>query len=288
MPNHIKYSLLLVLVILIGCKDDDTSLTANASLKGNIVGYVITYDSTGSNTDKSGVKISIDGTKYSAISDTSGRWEMKDVPPGTYNISFTKDSYAMQKNIVYRFVGNGTDYLGYSVLFQIAKRNASLVLKSFQNYDQVRFDSIGRPIDTTVLPFYAANFTCRLFRNDSAESLKGNTLILFGKTENISPLDPSSYLFSIDNPYYIDNNTALDANGYSFYIYREKLLNSGFKSGDKIYCQAFVSNIKEWGWGYTPSSSEVLTPSYFDIATAKQIYTCFGDNHSEVKSFILP
>src|ERR1051325_6030649 len=100
MNYSLKSSILLSLLFLVGCGN-----SINPQLTGTMVGYVVAIDSTGSSHDNSGVKISIDGTSYSTLSDSKGRWQLDNVIPGTYNISFTKENYAMEKMIAYRFVG---------------------------------------------------------------------------------------------------------------------------------------------------------------------------------------
>lgn len=235
-----------------------------------MVGYVIAMDSTGKNEDHSGVRISIDGTSYSTVSDSKGRWELHDVLPGTYNISFTKDKFAMEKIIAYRFVGNGTDYLFSQKIYQIMWTRATLVLRPFDS---------GKAI-----------FSCRLFRQDSSQSLGGAAMLLIGKNQFLSPEKPESFSYELDNfSDIIVKGIIPDINiGYSFQIDSSYLYQLGFHSNDTIYSEAFASNLA------ILLDYDILTykytygPSYIDIATNKRIFTGFGYNHSEVKSFILP
>jgi hypothetical protein len=294
MQTFIKSCALFALIFFYGCKSNSTS----PGVVGNMVGYVIAHDTTSTSgyidsLPNSGIRVSIDGTNYSAITDKDGRWGMDNIPPGTYNISFTKDSYAIEKMIAYRFSGNGTDFLFSTDIYQIAKRNASLVLRPFTDFykDTTVIDSAGShtigKLDTIIVHFGNAAFSCRIFRNTSDESLEGNTIILFGKSKNLNPMDPATYIFSSDNSlYFILSGDPPAADGYPFSIYRQDLLNAGFQSGDNIFCEAFISNIARSGYNF--SANSILVPSYYDIPSNKQIYTCFGNNHSEVKSFILP
>ncbi len=264
MRNFIKTGALLALVIFCGCKSTSSpSPTSGNSINGNMVGYVAAYDSTGSKTDNSGVKISIDGTSYSSLSDSKGRWELDNVVPGTYNISYTKDGYAMEKIIAYRFVGNGTDYLFSQDIYQSLRTHASLVIRPFSNGTAV--------------------FSCRIFRNNTSESLSGLALLLFAKDSSFSPIEPNSYLYSEDN-HGLSNDTL---RGYDFRINSSDLNAAGYKSGDNIYCVGYASNVNVWLWDIQKQQS-TLVPSYFDIASGKLIYTAFGNNHSEVRSFVLP
>jgi hypothetical protein len=261
MQNIFKLPLFFALLFLTGCGE-----SINSQLAGTMVGYVVAIDSTGGSHENSDVRISIDGTNYSTLSDSKGRWQLDNVVPGTYNISFTKDGYAMQKMIAYRFVGNGTDYLYTQTIYEILKTNVSLVIRPFENG--------------------AATFSCRVFRNNPSESLGGAVILLLGENPPFSSEEPDSYLLEYEN---FDSYYSFDAiRGYSFSIDSLALSKVGFHSQDKIYCEAFASNLsilQEWD---PIPNIHIYGPSYIDIPTGKRVYTGFGNNKSEVKSFILP
>jgi hypothetical protein len=266
MQNIFKSSFFLGLLLLVGCGE-----SINSQLTGTMVGYVVAIDSIGSSHDNSGVKISIDGTDYSTVSDNKGRWELHNVIPGTYNISLAKEKYAMEKMIAYKFVGNGTDYLDTSKIYQMMWTRTVLVI---------------RPFDSGI-----ATFSCRLSRQDSTQSLNGAVMLLFGKEKCcLSPENPDSYSYELDNYYQVvRGGIAADRFiGYSFLIDTSNLIKSGFHSKDTIYCEAFGSNLVVIQHYDILADEFTFGPSYFDIETAKSIYTGFGNNHSEVKSFILP
>jgi len=261
MRNLIITCFLVIILFCCGCKDSTTS----PGIDGTMIGYVVAHDTVGPS-NNSGVKISLEGTNYSTLSDSSGRWEMTNIPPGTYTIAFTKDNYATEKTIAYKFAGNGTDFLYTQNIYAILWMKTTLVI---------------RPFDNDV-----ATFSSRIFRNDPLESLPGTVMLLFGKDSLLSPLNSNSYFYRIDNLYQSvppDSTT-----GYSFsFSVKYELLTAGFKHGDKIFCEAFPSNLKVYLQDPV-TSYQVLGPSYIDINTYKRIYTGFGNNHSEVKSFILP
>src|SRR5579872_5351603 len=210
-------------VILISCgtKTNEIINTYTSAEPGTMIGYVVIHDSTGQNTDNSGVKISIDGTNYSTLSDSIGKWELDNVIPGTYNISFTKDTYATEKTIAYRFVGNGKDFLFTQNIYQMIWTRVSFVIRAFDS---------GKAV-----------FSCRIFRNDSTKSLGGTVMLLFGKQPSLSPETPASYLYETDNYHYqYQGNIPDNTTGYSFTIDSSVLVKAGFQPNESIYCEAFV------------------------------------------------
>ena len=282
--------------------------STNAVGSGSMAGYVLVVDSNSigqsgiigaATLNNSGAIVSIDGTSFSTLTDSTGRWDLKNVPAGTYNISFAKNGYALRKRIAYHFVGNGSDYLGHDTIYQIAKRNTTLTLRAFADWtdnnnlvdtnitDSLGFQHTVQIKEPKFYPNEIAQLSSRVFENDPNESVGSLVIILFGRTQQLSPTDPNSYEYVVDNTGSIET---IDPNGYSLYPRRSQLLRAGFNSNDQIFCQAFASNIyflitQGGGWS---SSNVVLTFSYTDIITGRQVYTTFGNNHSEVKSFILP
>lgn len=85
-----------------------------ARLTGNIRGLVGLHSECGIATDHSGVAVKIEGTSFSAVTDAAGRWEVKGIEAGIYNIDYSKPGYHPYKRESFQFVGGGTAYVsGY-------------------------------------------------------------------------------------------------------------------------------------------------------------------------------
>jgi hypothetical protein len=283
--KFISFPLSLAFVIFAGilssgCKDSSTSVGTS----GNISGFVTVLDTFFHGmTDNSGVTVSLEGTAFKTVSDASGKWNLSNVAPGTYTLTFSKDNYATRKDQNFQFTGNGTFYynLGYSTsMYPIPNLFPNIVLRPFQDYAQITFrtdtiiylDSSHRfpthieLYDTLIMPMDFAVFSSRSQYLYNQQSVYG--IVFFAKTPNIDPGNASSFLLSINS------NTNADTAGITnFGVHRSDLLRSGFSSGDNIYCSAyaFYSLI-----------------SWIDPATNKKIYTSLSSHHSDVVSFIIP
>ena len=99
-----------VLIFLLGCKKSEEGIF----LKGNIVGFVHLTDENGKVVeDKSGVNVSIEGLTNSANTNEIGRFELTNVPAGTYNLIYSKTGYGIQKIFSFQFIGGNIPALLY-------------------------------------------------------------------------------------------------------------------------------------------------------------------------------
>ncbi|MFM8914197.1 MAG: carboxypeptidase-like regulatory domain-containing protein [Flammeovirgaceae bacterium] len=91
---------LIVAIVAFGCKKDDELPT------GSIIGFVNLYSKSGSALDDfSGANVSIDNTKIVTTTDSDGKFELKNVPPGTYDISITKPGFGDYKQFSIPYAG---------------------------------------------------------------------------------------------------------------------------------------------------------------------------------------
>lgn len=173
---------------LTGCSED---AVLNAP-QGGIAGFAGLRDLDGSRLkDQSGVRVSLKGTEYAALSDSIGRWTISDVPAGIYDIILSKEGFATNYIRAFQFVGGGTAYITAITDLVRATRD-TLVLSRFTfvpEYDVFYLDTLievdtgfVRPIDSVALPN-------RAFR------LEG-TVHFESDTQSVAPL----YL----QPYYTD------------------------------------------------------------------------------------
>jgi hypothetical protein len=268
---------------------------SDSALVGDMVGFVDLYDSTytsyiyGIVSGHEGAVVSLDGTPFHTTTDSLGKWTLKNIPAGTYNISITKDGYALIKEVAYKFIGNGTDYLGRFTLLKIPLLHPEIVIRPFHDYysygwhDTLYVTSYGDTIkysrDSTFHPLAAATFTGKIDENISYGNIGSRQMSFYlGKTDHIDPLDPNSFIYNSgpmeSNAY--SNKSLTSPDLYEINFFKDSLTALGFKSGDRIFIAAYVCT---WPCKYA---------YYTDINTGKTIYTGFSPAHSGVQNFILP
>lgn len=288
--------------VLAGCTKQSNPVTnfiythSDSSLVGSMVGHVNLFGSKQYYSDApsghAGVVVSIEGTPFKATSDSSGKWEIKFLPAGTYTIDFTKNGYSLAKQEFYRFIGNGTDYLGSEDLYQLPALHPQLVTRSFRDsYRRFYRDSLytypngdtatfAYVPDSVFLPSEVAQFTCSTTEYPISGGLYLEMCIYIGKTEHIDPLDPNSYVLQTllvePNRSSKPNDPYMSKDLYDMSFYKDSLQMLGFRSGDKVFCMAVAGT---WASRNT---------YYYDLNTNKNVYTGFSPIHSDVKNFILP
>src|SRR5947207_12035210 len=81
---------------------------AGPYLKGTLIGYVNLFDVYGNLQDNAGgVQVSMEGLARTAVTDSTGRFELDSVVTGTYNLDFSISGYGSQKIISLEFTGGG-------------------------------------------------------------------------------------------------------------------------------------------------------------------------------------
>lgn len=239
--------LFLLISLGAGCKDQIVT-SPPVPLFGDMQGGVQLYDTLFQEVlhNHAGVLVNLEGTDFSTITDSNGSWIIHNIPSGTYTIVYTKNNFALAKNLNHQFIGNGNDYLGIQNLYKLI---------SIQVEIDSQFRILSNPVD------HIGNFY-------GGESRKA--IMLYSKTPFFSPIDPNSYL-GLD-VYKLELRDYIDTTG-GFFISRYNLMPYTFKSGDTVYCRAYVGTYK------------CLDCSYSDLKTGKLIYTGFN-NVSPLKRFI--
>jgi hypothetical protein len=83
--------------ITIGC-ESETPTTDSSAPTGSVLGFITVHNIFGNAIEEqSGVKVTLEGTKYSTETDASGKWKFTDVPSGSYIGICTKDGYLTKK-----------------------------------------------------------------------------------------------------------------------------------------------------------------------------------------------
>ena len=280
----------IALFTIPSCKET----TVSSGVPGDIIGTIQLYDTNYvAMTENSGVKVSLESTTYSALSDANGKWHLTNIPAGTYTLVFSKDGYATRKQQDFEFTGNGTllyDLLyngtGVHALYTIPYLFPNIVIRPFEDLLQItnrdsiatRRDSIGSADsskyiiiihDTVITKLETAIFSSRtqyLYHGQTPSDI-----IFLSKSQIIDPSSASSFQYSE-----IFQNNNSDTSGIdNVILYRTALLQSGFSSGDSIYCVVYSGTYRSIN-------------SWIDPTSGKTIYSGFSPHHSEVKSFILP
>ena len=110
--------ILILLITFTSCKE--TNEIMSPTPKGNIVGYVSLSDEYYRDVkDCSNVKVYLADTDKSTFTDSTGRWELKDVLQGIYDICYYKDKFADIVQQGFQFVGNGTAYVNRTYIGEL-------------------------------------------------------------------------------------------------------------------------------------------------------------------------
>src|ERR1043165_5836971 len=132
-------SLLSVLIMLASCSDSNNTTTSSVGgdkVTGNLIGKITLTDHTGKPiANKSGALVQIDGTSYSAVTDSNGDWEIHNLPSRTYSLSISKDGFVTFHDPSYAFLGGGTTryfyrYFYYYTFYEFPE----VPLKEFAQY----------------------------------------------------------------------------------------------------------------------------------------------------------
>lgn len=98
--------IILQMCLLYSCNKTEIQ---QLDLKGTIKGTIYAYDENGKKTDPSGCSVTIEGSDplLSTTADENGKYELTDVPTGTYILSYTKEGFGEYKSNGFMFVGGG-------------------------------------------------------------------------------------------------------------------------------------------------------------------------------------
>ncbi len=105
-------SIFSILFLLAGCNNEDVFLP---DLKGNIVGYAYALDEFANPLDDhSNINVTALGVQkaYQTLTDASGRFEMKNLPAGTYEFIFEKAGFGTMKQFGIQHLGGTPTILG--------------------------------------------------------------------------------------------------------------------------------------------------------------------------------
>lgn len=220
-----------ILIFLLGCDKNDE----NIFLKGNIVGFVNLVNETGNEVeDKSGVNISIEGLTSSANTNEDGRFELSNVPAGTYNIIYNKTGYGSYKRFSFQFIGGNVPAMLYETTL----------------YEQPKIDiqSLDISFDDNIInitgEITATNyFTVQTFINDSA-NVSNENYDYASARYNYSGWEYTQFSQSIylsETPYFLGDKVYLviyfinPNEEYGYYDYeKERYVYTSYKKASSV------------------------------------------------------
>lgn len=221
--KHFLLPILCLSAILSSCKKDTVEgpqgpqgpAGANGSApSGTLAGKARQYDEFGVEytTSLNTVTVTVDGTNLSTVTDASGNYSIPNVPPGVYNVTFTKPGAGLYKATQVTFPGNGILYNTASVVDKATTVITSAVVKDtmFFSTPQIKFQIATTPLSKS-----------RTF------------MLVFGKTANIDLADPSSY----NNIY--TTNMQSGASGINGTTNISGTNYNAFSSGSTIYVKVY-------------------------------------------------
>lgn len=258
---------LAFIVFLGGCNDSTVNTTEETS-KGSIVGMVTLMNQWGKPIEPyyknwDGVRVSLEGTEYTAVTDSAGRYELKNVLPGAYTIRFEKEGYGTMKIIGYNFAGSGQS---------VIKKRTSV--SQIPRYIAV-IDSVENIPST------------KLFGHISEQiplGGKGGVVVYVGTTPDISYKDPTTY------KYY----SALSLLNFSRHAERfvfpfGKYASSRLEAGEKYYAKIYPMGLGSYidiETGY-PIFPNVGAPTTFEFTYFESVAPSKAVNSVNVQGTII-
>ncbi|MCZ7604083.1 MAG: carboxypeptidase-like regulatory domain-containing protein [Melioribacteraceae bacterium] len=236
----------LIVFLLLSCQDDCPTSSIST---GSIVGYMESYPiSNNTAADYSGIKVHFEGTHFKAITDISGRWQIDNVPKGTYNIRYEKEGYSAWLEAGFQFIGTGTAY---------AQKNYLLKLPTFE-ITHISTKNMG---DTVKIFF---QFSDSLLTSNSYHYL----YLFVGKTNAVDANKANfEFISSAMIPYY-SNNVVIDFRRSAFELH-------GFTTGDKAYLKIYPTD-----YGFPRS--------YFDPTIGHDVYVDRNEKTSKTIEIQVP
>ena len=296
-----KNFLLLIcftIIVLLGCESETPSSSNNNSTDtGTVIGFTQTATIFGGlNADQSGTKITLEGTSFSTVTDSSGRWILSGIPSGSYSGIITRDKHITKTIYNVQVFPKGINYYQHNEYsYYISPtpdflQATELVLRPFEDYEEYSYrdstykDAQGNIIhiditDTTRYPLGMAKFTTnirmsKVTSDSNSAYIKCSLFGFYSKSNDIDPLRDNSDL----NESGLRNSVLIFEERdtpYDYSISRNDLINKGFKSGDTIYTSVYISPNYTYRYQYNP-----FDRSYKDY---------YLSGHSTpVYSFVLP
>ncbi|MDP4199941.1 MAG: carboxypeptidase-like regulatory domain-containing protein [Bacteroidota bacterium] len=280
----------LVLFTVNSCRQPSTP-----SETANIHGRVELVDNPWFTPPYSGVTVALEGTGYSAMSDDSGYFTLKNVPSGTYNVRFSKPGYGDVRWMSTTVTGGGNTDVYWPLTGSWTNQYSQLlypISKVVTALDGLRF------LDTTVLP-RGGNATSGPMFMASGTALPDLTqpqypqyyeaMALYVSHSSDVSAQPGHYatFFYGSNVYAFREGTnnfvvtaPIDTTTGRFHllIMQTDLKYFGFKSGDSIYVAAYGA----------PTYGGFPANDYWDPILQQYVLTAINQTPSPVIGTVVP
>lgn len=213
--------LILILLLFTGCEKSEV---VQLDLKGTLKGIYTTVDEFGNqNNDNENIVIKLDGSEplISAITNSAGQFEIKDIPAGTYNLIISKEGYGEYQIQGVQIIG------GDNPLYL----NGSLLEKS-----STRIENLSLEIKNSSEIYLKGN----VYHNYVIDEWSFNKPSLRYFIHNVDNPSDSNFLQSGTVSFNLDSGSQLESSIY---------LNMNiFPSGSKIYVVAYGCYGYEFGY----------------------------------------
>ena len=178
---NLSFSLsILVFIILISACTKETTTVA-PQITGTMMGWATLYDEFGNRIqNRGGVLLTIEGTTplITTTTDPTGKYQVDNLPQGTYNIICTKSGYATFKAMGIAFVGGDTPKLQNVSLTQPSTTKISFITVT---KDTLNKDFVFQFTASTNVPS-GTNFNIKIYlsSSESVTSLNYQSVLIYG------------------------------------------------------------------------------------------------------------
>ncbi len=203
---------------------------------GSFTGKVKQYDqyATQYSTTLNTTTVSVEGTNLSTVTDASGNYTISNVPPGIYDLNYSKPGAGLFKMKQVAFPGNGSLY--HSI--EVADKPSYTL-------------SVGYVKDSVL----GSNPTVKYNLSFTPLNKNRSIALVFGKTANIDLGDISTFdaVYSV----YATANSSSAAS----YIQLTSNTFSEFASGSVVYVKVYPTSLSHEGY-YDPISDRNIYTNY--------------------------
>jgi hypothetical protein len=243
--------LFLLLFICFSCSKEETN-EYEPYLKGSIIGYAMLSDQYANMLDDhSGITVYTEpGRKYSGKTDITGRFEIKGVPTGTYNLSFEKEGFGtMWYPEILHLGGKPTIITPWDRVVLYADITLRITAMTFQeNRVDVDVDYLGSP---------ALDFL--------------NIRLFFSTSDG----------FSTEDAEYTTGIAVFPRGNF------QELPDLPFESGTTVYCKGSLFTHYPWAIPFGESHYADCIDTYYDETLGATVYPNITEESVQY-AFIMP